>query len=62
VRMLDVPLERALTFASVHPAGFLGLGASLGRIAAGFRADLVAFDPDDIHVVRTWVAGRWLES
>jgi N-acetylglucosamine-6-phosphate deacetylase len=58
VRMLDVPLERALTFASAHPAGFLGLGASLGRIAAGFRADLVAFDPDDIHVVRTWVAGR----
>lgn len=58
VRMLDVPLERALTFASVHPAAFLGLGASLGRIAAGFRADLVAFEPDDIHVVRTWVAGR----
>jgi N-acetylglucosamine-6-phosphate deacetylase len=57
VRMLDVPLERALTFASGHPASFLGLGASLGRIAAGFRADLVAFDPDDIDVVRTWVAG-----
>jgi N-acetylglucosamine-6-phosphate deacetylase len=58
VRMLDVPLERALTFASVHPAGFLGLDASLGRIGAGFRADLVAFEPDDIRVVRTWVAGR----
>ncbi len=58
VRMLDVPLERALTFASVHPADFIGLGASLGRIAPGFRADLVALDPDDVQVARTWVAGR----
>ena len=58
VRMLDVPLERALSFASAHPADFIGLGASLGRIAPGFRADLVAFDPHDVHVVRTWVAGE----
>jgi N-acetylglucosamine-6-phosphate deacetylase len=58
VRMLDVPLERALSFASAHPADFIGLGASLGRIAPGFDAQLVAFDPHDVHVVRTWVAGR----
>jgi N-acetylglucosamine-6-phosphate deacetylase len=58
VRMLDVPLQRALSFASAHPADFIGLGASLGRIAPGFRADLVAFDPHDVQVVRTWVAGR----
>jgi N-acetylglucosamine-6-phosphate deacetylase len=58
VRMLGVPLERALRFASAHPADFIGLGASLGRIAPGFRAHLVAFDPHDVHVVRTWVAGR----
>lgn len=58
VQMLDVPLERALTFASANPADFLGLGDRLGRIAEGYRADLVAFDPDDIAVVRTWVAGR----
>jgi N-acetylglucosamine-6-phosphate deacetylase len=58
VRMLEVPLERALAFASAHPADFIGLGASLGRIAAGFRADLVALDPDAVQVVRTWVAGR----
>src|SRR5262245_34191692 len=58
VRMLDVPLERALSFASAHPADFIGLGARLGRIAPGFRADLVAFDPHDVQVVRTWVAGR----
>lgn len=58
VRLLDVPLERALTFASVHPAIFLGLGESLGRLVPGFRADLVALDPETIQVVRTWVAGQ----
>jgi N-acetylglucosamine-6-phosphate deacetylase len=58
VRLLDLPLERALRFASAHPAEFIGLGARLGRIAPGFRADLVAFDPHDVHVVRTWVAGQ----
>jgi N-acetylglucosamine-6-phosphate deacetylase len=58
VRMLEAPLERALGFASLNPANFLGLGSELGRIAAGFRADLVAFEPEEVQVVRTWVAGR----
>lgn len=58
VRLLGVPLVQALTFATVNPADFLGLGDRLGRLAPGFRADLVAFDPDRIEVIRTWVAGR----
>jgi N-acetylglucosamine-6-phosphate deacetylase len=58
VRMLDVPLERALRFASVHPASFLGLEDRLGRLAPGYRADMVAIDPKDITVMRTWIAGR----
>ncbi len=57
VRLLDVPLERALAFASAHPAAVIGLGAVLGRIAPGFRADLLALDPHEIRVARTWVAG-----
>ena len=57
VRMLDLPLARALMFACVHPAEFMGLGGSLGRIAPGFRADLVALDPHEVGVMRTWVAG-----
>ncbi len=61
VRMLAVPLERALTFAAVHPAEFLGLAGSLGRIAPGFRADLAALDPESIQVVHTWVAGQPLD-
>lgn len=58
VRLLGVPLVQALTFATVNPADFLGLGDRLGRLTPGFRADLVAFDPDRIEVIRTWVAGR----
>ena len=58
MRMADVPLERALTFASVNPAEFMGVGARLGRLAPGFRADLVAFEPENVRIVRTWVAGQ----
>ena len=58
VRLLGVPLPDALRFASTHPATFLGLEQMLGRLAGGYRADLVAFDPNDIRVLATWVAGR----
>jgi len=58
VRLLDVPLPRALALASRHPAEFLGLGHRLGRLAEGYRADMVAFDPADLRVLATWVAGK----
>jgi N-acetylglucosamine-6-phosphate deacetylase len=58
VRLLGVPLPDALRFASTHPATFLGLGQTLGRLAPGYRADLVAFDATDITVLATWVAGQ----
>jgi N-acetylglucosamine-6-phosphate deacetylase len=58
VELLQIPLERALQFASTHPAKFLGLEQSLGRLAPGCRADMVAIDPTTVRVLRTWVAGR----
>ncbi|MDP3555368.1 N-acetylglucosamine-6-phosphate deacetylase [Methylocystis sp.] len=58
VRLLGLPLERALRCASCHPAEFLGLGRSLGRLAPGYRADMAAFDPTDISVSAAWVAGE----
>jgi N-acetylglucosamine-6-phosphate deacetylase len=58
IRLLGVPLEVALRFASTHPAAFLGLDQRLGRLAPGCRADMVAIDPDEIQVLRTWIAGR----
>jgi N-acetylglucosamine-6-phosphate deacetylase len=59
IRFLDVTLTEALTYASLSPARFLGLGDRLGRIAPGFRADLVAFQPDEVHVTGTWLAGEY---
>lgn len=58
VEMLGVPLTEALRYASMEPAAFLGLAGTLGRIAPGFRADLVAFDPRTIAIRQAWVAGR----
>ncbi len=58
VRLLEVSLTQALRFASAEPASFLGLDATLGRLAPGYRADMVAFDPGDIRIYDTWVAGE----
>ncbi|HXW40666.1 MAG TPA: N-acetylglucosamine-6-phosphate deacetylase [Xanthobacteraceae bacterium] len=58
VRLLDLPLTDALRFASAHPAQFLGLGDRLGRLAPGYRADMVALDAATIEVRHSWVAGE----
>ena len=56
VAMLGVPLEQAVRMASTYPAAFLGLGGELGRIAPGYRANLVAAD-DDLAIHETWIDG-----
>jgi N-acetylglucosamine-6-phosphate deacetylase len=58
VTLLQVPLTAALRFASANPADFIGLGDTLGRLRAGYRADVVAFMPDELRVLATWVAGQ----
>jgi N-acetylglucosamine-6-phosphate deacetylase len=58
VAMLGAPLTETLRWASAHPADALGLGDRLGRVEPGYRADLVAFRPDGMAVLRTWVAGE----
>ena len=57
VTLLGVPLETALRFASANPASFLGLGHVLGRLAPGYRADMVAIEPSSVQVLETWTAG-----
>ncbi len=56
VSMLAVNLAEAVQMATRHPAAFLGLDAELGRIAAGYRANLVLAD-DDLNVLDTWIDG-----
>jgi N-acetylglucosamine-6-phosphate deacetylase len=56
VALLGISLVDALIMASQTPAAFLGLESELGRIAPGYRADLVAFN-SNFEVVDTWIAG-----
>jgi len=57
VQLLDLPLADALRLASASPAAFLGVDGWLGRLAPGYRADMVALDPERVEVLATWVAG-----
>ncbi len=57
VDMLGVSLAEAARMASRNPAEFLGLGDELGRIAPGWRADLVLLD-DRLHARQVWIGGR----
>jgi len=57
VNLLQTPLEDALRFASRNPAEFIAVGDMLGKLAPGYRADMVAIDPQTIAVLATWVAG-----
>lgn len=54
--LLGISLVDALIMASRTPAAFLGLGSELGRIAPGYRADLVSFN-SRFEVVGTWIGG-----
>lgn len=57
VSMLGVPLPEAVRMASRYPAEFLGIGAEVGRIAPGYRANLVLAD-DALNVSETWINGE----
>src|SRR5256885_11982005 len=54
VALLGISLVDALIMASRTPAAFLGLESGLGRIAPGYRADLVALNPN-FGIVCTWL-------
>jgi N-acetylglucosamine-6-phosphate deacetylase len=56
VVVLGLPIEAALRMASLTPATFLRLDRERGRIAPGYRADLVLLD-DDLRVSATWIEG-----
>jgi N-acetylglucosamine-6-phosphate deacetylase len=62
VRLLGIPLARALGLASTEPARFLGVNGKLGRLEPGYRADMVALDPVEVQVLGTWLAGSWQAS
>jgi N-acetylglucosamine-6-phosphate deacetylase len=57
VSLLGLDIVEAARMASEYPAEFLGLGHELGRIAPGYRANLVLMD-DAFTVQRTWIEGE----
>ncbi|MGQ0662158.1 MAG: N-acetylglucosamine-6-phosphate deacetylase [Pseudomonadota bacterium] len=58
VDVVGIDLRDALAMASRTPATFLGLDDRLGRIAPGYRADMVALTKD-LAVLGTWIAGAF---
>ena len=56
VQLLGLPLDEACRMAAQYPAEFLGIGGSHGRIAPGYRADLVLLD-GEVCVQRSWIGG-----
>jgi N-acetylglucosamine-6-phosphate deacetylase len=57
VQRLGLALPDVLRMASLIPAQFLRLDHALGRIAPGYRADLVLLD-ESLHVRQTWIGGN----
>ena len=57
MRLLQLPLPEAVRMASSYPAQFLGLDGEIGRIRAGFRANLVLAD-GELNVLETWIDGQ----
>ena len=57
VQQVGLGLEEALRMASLYPAQFLKLDHKIGRIAKGFKADLVLID-DHMQVQQTWIKGE----
>jgi N-acetylglucosamine-6-phosphate deacetylase len=58
VETVGLELAECLRMASYYPAAILGLEDRLGRIAPGYRADLVHFLDQTYSVHNTWVGGR----
>ena len=56
VQLLHVGLADAVRMASVYPAEFIGLAREFGKIAPGYRANLVVAD-DELNVFETWIDG-----
>lgn len=57
ISLLGLDIAGAARMASQYPAEFLGLGHELGRIAPGYRANLVLMN-DELRVQRTWIEGQ----
>ena len=61
VNGLKAPLADALMMATLTPARLLRVDDRIGRLEAGFRADLVHLT-DALQVAEVWTGGRGLNA
>mgnify|MGYP005845453345 CR=1 FL=1 len=57
VELLNLPLAEALRMASLYPAQMLGLDTELGRLEPGYRANMIALNPE-LELTHSWIEGR----
>lgn len=57
VKLAGCSVEEAIHMASLHPAKMLGIDETLGSIAPGKRASLIALD-HDLHLQQIWINGQ----
>ena len=53
----SIPLENAISMATLYPAEYLGVSDYIGQLKKGYRADLAHFD-SNFHVQNVWLAGK----
>jgi N-acetylglucosamine-6-phosphate deacetylase len=56
----NIPLESAISMATLYPAEYLGVSDHLGQLKKGYRANLVHFD-SDFKIHNVWLAGNQIE-
>lgn len=54
---VGLPLEECLRMASLYPATAISLQDSMGRLSAGYRADIVHLN-EEIRATQAWVGGE----
>ena len=57
----SIPLESAISMATIYPAEYLGVSDYIGQLKKGYRADLAHFD-SNFHVQNVWLAGKQIKE
>ena len=57
----SIPLESAISMATLYPAEYVGVSDYIGQLKKGYRADLAHFD-SNFHVQNVWLAGKQIKE
>ena len=57
----SIPLESAISMATLYPAEYLGVSDYIGQLKKGYRADLAHFD-SNFHVQNVWLSGKQIKE